>query len=439
MIRLPEEREPYLKVYSNRSILVSDSEEIEFLEGSPSQAAIERLKKVREALQDEYLIKLIENVKTPGAKRINLNDDQKRILSNLVNFTSEKGRALVGLTIMQLCIKSIVPEQSIRLHKAGRSGDSDFSWVEGIPMRALDKNFITPTLRKYNLLKLNADGFMMTRSLAENYPYSSLYKAAIRGAKAQWIQIVELLENGELPALDSLKYLLMLLSNRSDKFIELTESTLEKASLYVQTNPSLKDVSEFILDFVKHSSYSARVFEVALHSLIQVIDELGILEGQLKPLTQMRSANKKHGNLGDVEIVSPLNSYSIFESWDAKYGKPYLRDELDELEEKLEIHHETKLAGFVVDTNPDVKQEIVEKLKELNEFLSTRVSIFSFYEWVEFQVKRTSGYISENELGEQWLIVFAECLSQKRREKAPIDEPCDEWIRELDAALSNKI
>jgi hypothetical protein len=36
----------------------------------------------------------------------------------------------------------------------------------------------------------------------------------------------------------------------------------------------------------------------------------------LKPLSQMRSANKKHGNIGDIEI---LEARQIIESWDAKY------------------------------------------------------------------------------------------------------------------------
>jgi len=45
------------------------------------------------------------------------------------------------------------------LHK-GSVNSNSFSWVDGISMRVLDKNFVTPVLRKYNLLKLNADGFM---------------------------------------------------------------------------------------------------------------------------------------------------------------------------------------------------------------------------------------------------------------------------------------
>ena len=35
----------------------------------------------------------------------------------------------------------------------------------------------------------------------------------------------------------------------------------------------------------------------------------------LKPLSQMRSANKKHGNIGDIEL---LEDRQIVEAWDAK-------------------------------------------------------------------------------------------------------------------------
>ena len=63
-------------------------------------------------------------------------------------------------------------------------------------MRSLDKTFITPVLRSYDILRTNADGVMMTRSLAENYPYSKLYKAAIRGNRDEWLEIIDLLEMG---------------------------------------------------------------------------------------------------------------------------------------------------------------------------------------------------------------------------------------------------
>jgi hypothetical protein len=139
------------------------------------------------------------------------------------------GRALVGLTVLQLCVKAIEPEQSIRLHKAGGAG-SNFSWAEGIPMRVLDKHYITPILRRFDLLRLNADGFMMTRSLAENYPYSKLYKAAIRGARTEWLEIVDLIEVGTIQPESALSHLIGLLFNRSDKFKRAAESTIKYSS-----------------------------------------------------------------------------------------------------------------------------------------------------------------------------------------------------------------
>ena len=94
-------------------------------------------------------------------------------------------------------------------------------------MRVLDKKFNTPFLRKYNLLKLNNDGVMMTRSLAENYPYSLLYKAEIRGPINEWKSIIEQIEDGSLLPMPSLCLLISLLKNHSEEFSYLSASTLE--------------------------------------------------------------------------------------------------------------------------------------------------------------------------------------------------------------------
>ena len=70
-------------------------------------------------------------------------------------------------------LKTIVPKQSIRLHK-GSTRKGSFSWVDGVPMRVLDNTYNTPFLREKGLLNINKDGVMMTRSLAENYPIFSI-------------------------------------------------------------------------------------------------------------------------------------------------------------------------------------------------------------------------------------------------------------------------
>ncbi|MDA7528063.1 hypothetical protein N8590_03660, partial [bacterium] len=152
----------------------------------------------------------------------------------------------------------------------------------------------------------------------------------------------------------------------------------------------------------------------------------------------MRSANKKHGNIGDIELIKSQNGLEILESWDAKYGKLYLRDELEELAEKLGDHSETKIAGFVVDENPNLKKEIVDRKAELEELLDVTIHICSFEQWTALISARAEG-VSQSDLAKRWLSAFVESICQRRRDKAPIDEPCEAWLTELNHQLTRWI
>lgn len=423
---------PRLEMYTTHSVLFQSGMSPEFFEeGAPSPNAMARLQRVKNRLNAGYLMDLIQTCQKPGSPAgERLENEHAELVSRLVDsVTSEVGRALVGLIVLQLCVKALEPEQSIRLHKAGGAG-SNFSWAEGIPMRVLDKHHITPTLRHFNLLKLNADGFMIARSLDKDYPYSQLYKAAIRGARTEWLELVDLIEVGTIKPEPALRHLIGLLFNRSDKFKRAAEAAIQSVRGRLAELKSLEDAIDFVRTFVDNSPYSARVFEIALHSLFQVLAEQNAFVGVLKPLCQMRSANKKHGNIGDIEIIKKPGGLEIIEAWDAKYGKPYLRDELDEVNEKLEDRSETEVVGFVVDTEPNKKTEIEERIREIEELHEVKVHIQSFEEWVKSQVIRATG-ANVPDLGKQWILAFSESLCQMRRERAPIDEPADAWVSAL--------
>ena len=86
--------------------------------------------------------------KLPDVDFTELSEENKTLLKRLVNgITSEVGRALVGVAFLQLTIKSIAPDQSIRLHK-GTTRRGSFSWVDGISMRTIDSTYSTPFLRE---------------------------------------------------------------------------------------------------------------------------------------------------------------------------------------------------------------------------------------------------------------------------------------------------
>ena len=432
--------ELHLRVYINRSELVLPDGTIQyFQEGGMSQAAKTRYKKIAVELSKGYLERQILFCRDYSSNLdfLALIQVHKYLLDRLVqSVTSEVGRALVGLSILQLCVKAIEPDQSIRLHK-GSTATRDFSWCDGISMRSLDKQYITPVLRKYELLRLNADGFMMTRSLAENYPYSSVYKANMRGARSEWVSLVEAIEKDEVVSEVALRYLLSQLLNQADNFRRLALQTIENLTLFLGATVVDKGISlNLTLRHINQSDYAARLMEIAMHSLMQAMQEYQVFPHRLlKPLSQMRSANKKHGNIGDIEL---LEDRQIVEAWDAKYGKSYLRDEIEELSEKLEVHPAVRKAGFVTSLEAERIDELMPRCNEIEEIFGISLEIVTFKEWVGLQFGRTLAEetITEQELASAWLIAYTESLAQRRRDIAPIDEPCYQWLLKLNQTLT---
>tara|TARA_B110001469_G_C9620795_1_gene309380 strand:+ start:445 stop:1776 length:1332 start_codon:yes stop_codon:yes gene_type:complete len=435
-----KEQEEFLKIFEDRSEYVTSSGDTEeFKEGKVSVESKARVKLIKESLGEGFLEKIITNLKH-SKTTVSLEELDPETIENISvlveSVTSEVGRALVGLTVMQLSIKSISPEQNIRLHK-GSVNKNSFSWVDGISMRVLDKNFVTPVLRKYKLLNLNADGFMMTRSLAENYPYTKLYKAQLRGARQQWLNIVESVETGNSNPIIALKYLISLLLNKASDFDDACNALLDEKNKYLTRNKTGREVMMVITNHIEKSNYAARLMEVAMHSLMQAVISTGVfVNHELKPLSQMRSANKKHGNIGDIEL---LENNEIIESWDAKYGKNYLRDEIDEISEKLEFHEKVETIGFVTTDSPVRNDEISEKINDAKELHGLDILIMSFEDWIDWNFDRvhTSGLSSKEDLSNMWLSAYAESLAQKRRNIAPIDEPCFDWVSSLTNELKS--
>jgi len=376
--------EKHLRIFENRSEYVTDDGKVTiFPEGVISNDAKKRARMIKNEFENGYLEKLIIDLQH-GKVTIELNKvshiAQENIRQLVELLTSEVGRALIGLSVMQLSIKAISPQQCIRLHKAS-SNKGSFSWVEGVSMRTLDKNYVTPTLRRHDLVRLNADGFMMTRSLAENYPYSSLYKAQLRGARDQWLAIVEELETGKTDPQESLKFLISLLLNAANNLYQESSRLIKSLDANIEKFNTRNDVIKLIRLHADSSDYAARLLEISMHSLLQPAVDCGALgDVLLKPLSQMRSANKKHGNIGDIEL---LEGSDIIESWDAKYGKSYLREEIEEAAEKISNHSNLQIFGFVTNTKIQRTAEIDKRTIELSSLHGVEFRILEYEDWVE--------------------------------------------------------
>ena len=422
-------KENHLDVYQDRSelFLGRGNPSVVFPEGPQDKVTQARYRKIVEQFRSGFLDKVYRESVTGRHDLSQLPDEVCLRLKNMVSAISASGgRALTGLVFLQLAVKAIAPKQSVRLHKGGPAR-SDFSWRQGISLRSLDKDFSGPFLRDNRLLEINRDGVMMTRTLAENYPYTQLYKARMAGPAADWMALVDGMEDGTFNPLLALSFLMSALKNRSEKFFALTNNTL--ALVDSISDIDLQGVTTLLSRFVAETEYSARAFEVVMHALFQAMGDVGAqLGGALAPLSQMRSANKKAGNIGDIELLSPEGA--IVESWDAKFGKPYLWDELVELGDKLIEKPGVRIAGFVTDGDPMLPNDLLNRKGEISEQTGTRVEIFSFRDWVRIQ----TGDLSANLRGmlpKAWLKAVAESFGRKRLEIAPIDEPCDVWLSDL--------
>ncbi len=428
----------HLRVFADKSEFHSEDGKVEvYLEGPITVEAKKRQAKITSAFSQGFLANTIQELVT-GKETIdlsNVSDDTINAIDDLVDsVTSEIGRALIGLSVMQLAIKAIEPAQSIRLHKGGLGG-RDFSWREGISMRTLDKKYVTPVLRQYDLLRLNADGFMMTRTLAENYPYTTLYKAKIRGAKDNWLVLVDDVETNTSCPVQSLRYLLSKLLNAAEDFSREANDLIELLDGLNGVEFSLEDVIAIIKTHINKSDYAARLLEIGMHSFAQTACESGALGSlSVKPLSQMRSANKKHGNIGDIEFIEHLQ---IVESWDAKFGKSYLREEIEEACEKISSHELINRIGFVTDSKALESEEIKNRIEELEALHDIKIEILTFDDWASRKFEDIAKVVGAQPFPFDWLYNYASYFCQKRRDVAPIDEPCKEWVRSLKEILGS--
>ena len=129
--------------------------------------------------------------------------------------------------------------------------------------------------------------------------------------------------------------------------------------------------------------------------------------GQLKPLTQMRSANKKHGNIGDIEVLSNSKSGSaILQAWDAKYGKPDLTLEFEELKDKLRDQNHLKRVGFVVNIDHRKIRADFPDLVFYDGKSKMSVEVLGFDKWIE-DYSKLSGLESKL-ISREWIRAFVD-------------------------------
>lgn len=439
--------EPRMITYSDRTATIdaTGTRHI-FEEGPQTDEARQRYEHIQEELDDGYLDQQIRDIATTGTQLdTDLDDNHQALIDDLVDGVSDgAGQSLAGLAIVQLTIKSIEPAQNIRLHKGSQRSDH-FGWKEGISFRTIDGRHIAPALREYDLLNVSKDGVMMTRSLAENYPYSQVYKSSLRGPCDAWGKLVESIERSDssLAPEPALRYLLLALVNRGSCAQHINQNLLEAVEALRNTGVSPDQIFDVIQRHIRHSPHGDRVLKIALHALYQVIEDNDKLAGvsptggKLQPpeFTPLPDADID-SHYPSITVTHPSDESHIHTAWDVNTGRLDMVAKLDQLENLLQAHPEIQRLGVIVENGPSVDTDIDDQLTAIEDQHNVEIRITTFQdlcnEWLEDLVSSGTDY-------SQWLVAYAETLTHRRRNRAPLNEPTREWVEILTDIIEDEL
>jgi hypothetical protein len=205
---------------------------------------------------------------------------------------------------------------------------------------------------------------------------------------------------------------------------------------WLETRPKMAQTESVIENFLQDAPNAARLLEVCIHSFLFTLGDDYVIDLQLKPMTQMRSANKKAGNIGDIELVEDPDGNQIVESWDAKFGTHYYLDELDFLLEKLESHPECKRAGFITESKYEPNAETIQKIKYIEEAYGVKVQILGLSDWLKYASERAG--VNMDEVAPLWIKNLHAYLSLQMKNMAPMDEPTENWLFALDEVIKSR-
>jgi sulfatase maturation enzyme AslB (radical SAM superfamily) len=245
------------------------------------------------------------------------------------------------------------------------------------------------------------------------------------------------LESGEAGGLRAERLAASTFGSKADRtdpaHVEKVRTEMESIRNIVAQKPTADEVTRFISQLLLRCSYPARVFEVALHSLFQALENRGALSASLRPLAPVRGGKYRQGRVGDIELLAPDGG--VLEAWDARFGRTYLRDELEEVDAKLAKHPETKLVGFVMDLDrirrTTLKTEVLDRKAQIEAKHGVPIEMAAFEQWALVQLKRSK--LNPDPLAGGWLMAFAESLSLLRPEQAPLEDAADAWPSEIGA------
>jgi hypothetical protein len=435
-------------------LVIGDDKDILFTEKKDGQVIIDTFRRGKadaKSKTDEILRKLnvengfLDSVLSDAVKEFEnginpfedpLLTERGAILTRALTdgFEGEKGRGLFVHSVLVSAIKTVCPEQDIRLHKT--------DWIDGIGMRVIDKKCISAWFNSRNLgVKMNSDGVFMTRSLAVDIPYVPSFPPKIKGPKDEWLELISGMQFGEINPKSALRALLFGAHLRNIEFGKVVDEILESCKK-LDNNPNR--IFEIIYTHINgRKNGGSRLLEIALHSYAQVCFEEDFKiptigkNSIMAPIKPMRSPDKKAGDVGDIQFrhesfIDEKGSRYIEYAIDAKFGKSISDYEIDRL--LTHLHDEETPQPYLTSFDfigldkPNLNAKKIHLFDEQNLPNIRAISLNDFVKEID----------PNGSLTMKWLKRYVSMLSTQDLGYGQVTEITTDWLLSLYALLEKR-
>lgn len=324
-------------------------------------------------LQQCYDLAEIESKKENHADLIAfIGENDAKVIIELANLK----HACRGAAITLAIYKILHPEQDIRSHKSEYEG--------GFSARGVDTYVTVPFLRD-NGLPYNVETHWLSQTLSYAAPYTPdlVLKTVPKKAGPDFITTVNLIESSADNS-DRIKKILILML---EKMIE----ERNKGNIPL-TKPKNLSIDEVMLLLHKHFSHpyeknAPRLPQVAIYAIYKcLMDNVDrYSEFELKPLERMKTANRKSGTVGDIDLWKdgrPIEAVEI------KFEIPINHSHVNEAMQK--VLTESVERYFILSTAASDPDEVdkIQRLKE--DFLRTNgceIIVNGVYDTIKYYLR----------------------------------------------------
>lgn len=280
-----------------------------------------------------------------------------------------------GAAITLGIYKALYPEQDIRNHKS--------EYENGFSARGVDTKVTVPFLQKMGL-PYNVETHWLSQTLSFAAPFlpESILKTVPKKAGVDLIITANLIQNAG--SIERVKKIVVLIL---EKMIE--ERNKGNIPLTKPKNLSIDQVMELL-----HRHFSAsydknapRLPQIAIYAIYQClmkdVDRYATFE--LKPLERMKTANRKSGSVGDIDLWKdgrPIEAVEI--KYEVSVGVAHVSEAIQK------VKSESVERYFILSTakpNPDDEAEVL-RLK--NDFLKTNgceIIVNGVYETIKYYLR----------------------------------------------------